>query len=232
MSIRIGIRYASIAAALLAGCSAESSEDGGGQPEDARPGPDLTTSDLPTGPDARDAAAATCSAVAGLITSDGLCNAVPFPSERVPFVVGTGSPPAFTGGTLVDGLYAAIKAEGWNVTTGSGRQMGIVLMNGGKTMLWFGQVLNPDGSGDPYADGGTAGLAWLRANFDLSVKTSNTLALTKTCGAGTAGGPPELLYTMTTTDPPQLILANPNPSVGEPTSAVTTYERRGCPTAP
>jgi len=229
MSIRTGIRHTSIAVVVLAGCSASSSEDGG-PPQDMRPGPDLTTGDLPTGPDARDAEAMTCAEVAGLITSDGLCNAVPFPTQRVPFTVGTGSPPAFTGGTLVDGLYTAIKAEGWNVTTGSGRQMGIVLMAGGKTMLWFGQVLNPDGSGDAYADGGTAGLAWLRANFDLASAGQNKLALTKTCGAGTAGGPPELLYTMTTTDPPQLVLANAQAT--DPTSAVTIYERRGCPTAP
>jgi hypothetical protein len=229
MSIQSALRCISIAVAVLAGCRADSSEDGG-QPEDARPGPDLTTTDLPTGPEARDSAAATCNPGEGLITSDGECNSPPYPTRRVPFTVGTGSPPTFTGGTLVDGLYTAIKAEGWNVATGAGRQMGIVLMNGGKTLLWFGQTLNADGTGDAEPSSTANGLAWLRANFDLSVKTSNTLTLTKTCGTGTAGGPPELLYTMTTTDPPQLILANPQ--AADPTSAVTTYERQGCPTTP
>jgi hypothetical protein len=142
----------------------------------------------------------------------------------------TDTPPTFTGGTLVDGLYTAIKAEGWGTSTGSGRQMGIVLGNGGHTMLWFGQTLNADGSGDAEQTTTSNGLAWLRANFDLSNAADNRLKLDKTCGAGTTGGPPELLYTATTTDPPQLMLANPQ--TADLTSAVTTYERQGCPTAP
>jgi hypothetical protein len=164
------------------------------------------------------------------VTSDGLCNAVPFPTTRVPFTAGSGSAPTFTGGALVDGLYTAIKAEGWGTGTGAtyGRQMGIVIGNGGLTMLWFGQTLNADGSGD--VDAGTTGLYWLRANFALSTDSPNTLALSETCAAGTTSGPPKLLYTATATDPPRLLLANA--SAPNPASAVTTYERRGCPAAP
>jgi hypothetical protein len=222
MAHKLEIRFALIAAALAAGCSSSSSDDGG-QTQDLRPGPDLATG-------GRDAAPATCEAVPSLITSDGSCNAVPYPTKRVPFTARTDTPPTFTGGPLLDGLYAAIKAEGWGTTTGSGRQMGIVLMNGGKTMLWFGQTLNADGSGDAEQTTTTNGLAWLRANFDLSNAADNRLKLDKTCGAGTTSGPPELLYTATTTHPPQLILANP--SAADPTSAVTTYEWQSCPPKP
>jgi hypothetical protein len=224
MSTRHRIRYA-LLSTILAGCGGGSSEDGG-QPQDLRPGPDLTT----PGPDAGDAGGMTCAEVPGLVTGGGQCNAVPYPTRRVAFTAGTGSPPSFTGGTLVDGLYTAIKAEGWNVTTGAGRQMGVVLGNGGKTMLWFGQTLNPDGTGDAEPSSTANGLAWLRANLDLSAAAPNTLALAKTCGAGTAGAPGKLLYTMTATKPPLLLLANAD--APDPTSAVTTYERQGCPTAP
>jgi hypothetical protein len=157
----------------------------------------------------------------------GTCNTVPFPSRRVPFTVGSGSAPSFVGGTLVDGLYAAIKAEGWNTSTGYGRQMGIVIGNDGATLLWFGQTLNADGTGD--VDAGTTGLVWLRANFDLSISAAapNKLLLSETCGAGTTTGPPELLFTATTGNPPQIALANAQAS--DPTTAVTTYERQGCP---
>jgi hypothetical protein len=223
MSTTLPTRYALLLTTILAGCGGGSAEDAG-PPQDVRPAPDLTA----PGQDVRDTGRTTCGEVAGLITGNGQCNTPPYPTRRVPFTVGTGSPPTFTGGTLVDGLYTAIKAEGWNVTTGSGRQMGIVLTNGGKTLLWFGQTLNADGTGDAEPSTTSNGLAWLRANFELSSTAPNTLALAKTCGAGTAGGPPELLYTMTTTDPPQLVLAQAT----NPTSAVTTYERQGCPTAP
>jgi hypothetical protein len=126
---------------------------------------------------------------------------------------------------LVDGLYAAVKVEGWGVGSGQGRQMGIVIANGGTTMLWFGQTLNRDGSGD--VDAGTTGLGWLRGNFSLSVDSSNTLALAQDCFIGFGlPAPTTLLYTATATDPPQLILADTGPT---PTDAVVTYERRGCP---
>jgi hypothetical protein len=222
MATRSRIRRALIAVAIVAGCSGSSSEDSG-PPQDLRPGPDLSS-----GAEARDGATAACADIPSLITTDGLCNSVPFPTKRVPFTAATGSAPTFTGGTLVDGLYTAIRAEGWGASTGYGRQMGIVLGNGGKTMLWFGQTLDADGSGD--VDAGTSGLYWLRANFDLSIESQNTLKLSETCAAGTTSGPGELLYSATATDPPQLILANPQ--AANPTSAVTTYERQGCPTAP
>ena len=140
------LRYAFAAAVIAAGCS------GGERPA----------------ADAADVMEPTCVNLAKLVVSEAeLCSTLPFPSARVPFTVGTGSAPSFTGGTLVDGLYAAIKAEGWGTTSGRGRQMGIVIGNGGKTLLWFGQTLNADGSGD--VDAGTAGLGWLRANYDLTM---------------------------------------------------------------
>jgi hypothetical protein len=160
---------------LAAGCSGADHDDGGASP-DLKPGPDAaptTTSDT-TG--------AGCGSPAQLITTDGLCNNLPFPSQQIPFTIASGSAPTFTGGTLVDGLYAAVAAEGWNVSSGLGRQMGIVIANGGTTMLWFGQTLNRDGSGD--VDAGTTGLGWLRGNFTLSRDSANTLALAQDCFAG------------------------------------------------
>lgn len=222
MTTQLRIRHVLVAATMAAGCSSASTDDGGPAP-DLKPGPDLAS-----GADAADAASGACPSPANLMTTNGTCNLVPFPTTRVPFTVQTSTAPTFNGGQLVDGIYTAIKAEGWNTTTGYGRQMGIVIGNGGTTMLWFGQTLNADGSGD--VDAGTSGLFWLRANFDLSIASQNTLALSETCAAGTTSGPATLLYTATTTGPPQLILANP--AAANPTSAVTTYERQGCPPAP
>ena len=216
MTMQLRIRHALIALVLAAGCNSASEGDGGTAP-DLRPAPDMSSG--------ADAASGTCPSPASWMTTGSACNLVPFPSKRMPFTVQTGTPPTFTGGKLVDGLYTAIKAEGWNVTTGSGRQMGMVIGNGGSTLLWFGQTLNADGSGDMME--GTAGIYWLRANYDLSIDSQNTLALSEICTAGTSSGPPKLLYTATTTDPPQLILAAF--SATNPTGAVTTYEREGCP---
>jgi len=216
MTTKLRMFVALTATVLAAGCSGGSNDDGGTSP-DLKPGPDTAP------PPPSDTASATCGSPAKLITTDGLCNNVPFPTQRIPFTVGSGSAPSFTGGTLVDGLYAAIKAEGWNVTTGLGRQMGIVIADGGTTLLWFGQTLNGDGSGD--VDAGTTGLGWLRGNFTLSA-SSNTLALTQDCFAGVGtSAPATLLYTATATTPPQLILA----ASSNPSGAVTTYERQGCP---
>jgi hypothetical protein len=218
MTSKPTIYCALIAAALAAGCSSSSPDDGGEAP-DQRLGADAA---IATNPE--DSASAGCGSAASLITADGLCNNLLFPAARVPFTVGTGSPPTFTGGTLVDGLYVAIKAEGWNTTTGSGRQMGIVIANGGKTMLWFGQTLNADGSGD--VDAGGANLAWLRGNYTLSPAAANTLAVTVDCSVGSTKAPALLLYTATSTSPPDLVLANGGAT--DPTVAVTTYEWQGC----
>lgn len=215
MVTKLTICHALFATALVMGCSGASPDDGG-TPQDTKPG---------SGDDTGGTSSTSCPNSASLITSDGTCNNVPFPTSRVPFDVRSDTPPTFSGGTLVDGLYAAIEAEGWDVSTGSGRQMGIVLMNGGTTMLWFGQTLNRDGSGD--VDAGTVGLYWLRANYELSIESPNILALSPTCEDGTTYGPDKLLYSATATDPPQLILADPGRS--NPASAVTTYERQGCP---
>jgi hypothetical protein len=177
------------------------------------------TTDLPA---LADTAKTGCGDISSLIVSeDRGCNTLPLPSTRVPFTTGTGSSPTFTGGTLVDGLYTAVKAEGWTGTAGTGRQMGIVIGNGGKTLLWFGLVLNADGTGDPDAG---AGVSWLRSNYDLSVASSNTLGLSPTCETGPAKGPAELMYTAVAGNPPQLLLAN----ASSPTAAVTTYAWQGC----
>jgi hypothetical protein len=211
-------------AGLVAACSSASTDDGGETP-DTKPGADAAPElDTTPGPGA-DSTSPGCGSSASFLTSDGLCNNLPFPTTRAPFTAGIGNPPAFTGGTLVDGLYVAVKAEGWNVTAGSGRQMGIVIADGGKTMLWFGQTLNADGSGD--VDAGTANLAWLRGNYALAAASANTLTVTKQCSVGTTSAPGSLLYTATTTEPPQLILANAGAT--DPTAAVTTYQRQGCP---
>jgi hypothetical protein len=217
MTTKLSILNALIGAALAAGCSNAAIEDGGRTP-DVGPGSGAAT-------DVADLGNVSCGNAASLVTSDGMCNNVPFPSARIPFTTGLGSAPTFTGGALIDGLYAAVRAEGWNTGSGYGRQMGLVIADGGKTMLWFGQTLSADGSGD--VDAGTASLVWLRGNYTLSLTSSNTLALATSCAAGTTTAPTALLFTATATDPPQMLLANPG--VKDPTTAVTTYERQGCP---
>jgi|GEM_PF-4418279 len=188
-------------------------------PPDATPPVDL----LP----AADAAKSSCADISPLIVSaDRGCNTLPLPSTRIPFTAGSGTAPSFTGGTLVDGLYTAIKAEGWTGTSGTGRQMGIVIGNGGKTLLWFGLILSADGTGDPDA---STSVPWLRGNFDISSSSSNTLDLNQTCfTASGAQAPAQLMYTALAGDPPRLLLAN----ASSPTAAVTTYEWQGCAPAP
>jgi hypothetical protein len=156
-----------------------------------------------------------------MVSAEGGCNTLPFPAPRLPFTVGSGSAPSFTGGALVDGLYAATRAEGWNVSNGTGRQMGLVLGNGGKTLLWFGQILDADGNGD--LESGTA-VGWLRGNYDLEVG-ANTLDLTATCQTGSgAQAPAQLLYTAVPGNPPQLLLGS---AQGQSVS-LTTYTWQGC----
>ena len=164
-----------------------------------------------------DAMTNTCSTSPSHTTTDGTCNNIPYPATKVPFTVGTGAEPVFTGGTMVDGLYTAVKAEGWNTTTGFGRQMSIAVLNGGTTILWSGQVLNADGTDT--TDG--SALPWIRANLEVSASGS-TLTLASKCGAGTTSLPATLSYTALATVPPRLILANS-------AASVTTYERQGCP---
>lgn len=202
-------------AASVAACSSSDRSDAG------------SAADVRSPTDSADAAKPGCADPSSLIVSaDRGCNTLPWPATRVPFTAGTGSAPTFTGGTLVDGYYAAIKAEGWNVPTPTGRQMGLVIGNDGKTLLWFGQILNADGSGD--VDAGT-GRGWLRGNFNLSTSSTNTLDLGSTCFAGSgAQAPTQLLFTAVASDPPQLLLATAQDQV----VSVTTYERQGCAPAP
>ena len=221
MAKRLLIGHVFLCLTIGAGCSGDPAS-GASVPLDAGPGADAADSSRPVdasvvdGSDATDGGSDACSDPLDLIATDGTCNTLVYPATRVPFTVGTGTGWVPVGGALVDGLYSVVKMEGWNTTSGSGRQMSIVVTSGGTKILVAGLVLNADGTGD--AD---AGLPWMRANYTVSIASTNQLSLSEDCSVGTASFPGTLLYTATTTNPPQLML-------GGTTGAAVTYERQGC----
>ena len=100
------------------------------------------------------------------------CNSVVNSAPSVDFSPGTGSPPSFSGGTVVDGLYVASKAEAWGTTTGTGRRLTLVVAGNGSKIFWAGDVLS-----------GTTTSSF-RANTTVSV-SGNQLLQTTTCSTGT-----------------------------------------------
>jgi len=113
-----------LAAALIAtlvGCGADSQD----------PAP-VADAGSPVGP--RDGAADVTA------TSTATCPGAPDFSSAA-----AGSAPTFTGGTIVDGVYHAAKAEAWGASTGTGRRMTIVVLEGGTKFYYSGEVLTEQG---------------------------------------------------------------------------------------
>ena len=196
-----------LAAALIAtlvGCGAGS--------QDPAPVADAGTS---VGP--RDGAAdvtgtstATCPGAPDF-SSAAACNTVVNDATAVAFTAGAGSAPTFTGGTIVDGVYHAAKAEAWGASTGTGRRMTIVVLEGGTKFYYSGEVLTEQGGV------GTTIVATTSAST-----VGNQLKQTTLCLTGSAQIPDAESYTATSSE---LVLSITQGSV----VSVTTYARVGCP---
>jgi hypothetical protein len=138
------------------------------------------------------------------------CDALPNQAPAVPFTVVSGALPPFTGGVLEDGVYQAVRAEGYGGAAPSGRRMTLAVRNGGAELAWAGDMLDA---------AGTNVLASLRANATVSV-AGNRLRLTTTCSSIS---PPPLPDAMAfSASPGKLVLA----FVDGAAASVTTYARR------
>jgi hypothetical protein len=144
-----------------------------------------------------------------------MCNTVSNDARAVPFTAATGTPPAPGGGTLVEGVYFATRAEGYGSATPAGRRLTLVILGGGTRMLWAGDVLD--------AAGGTTTLSF-RATAAVTVSGSH-LNVSTTCSSISPPPLPAVLAFTASGD--QLVLSA---ETGGATS-VTTYQRQGCPPA-
>ncbi len=142
-------------------------------------------------------------------TSADQCNTVPNTAVAVSFTDGTGDPPAFTGGTILDGVYQATKVEGWNPVSRTGRRFTIVVAEQGKKLFWSGDVLTETES------------VSLKA-ITTAATSGNQLTQAALCLQGAVGIPNTMSYTAT---PSRLVLA----ATQGDALLVTTYTRMGCP---
>jgi hypothetical protein len=132
----------------------------------------------------------------------------------VPFTAGTGSPPAATGGTIVDGVYQATLAQGFGTgAPQNGRQLTIVILDGATRWLWSGKVLDAAGAQT---------VSMFQANATATV-SGTKVALTTDCMSGaTSPLPASLDFSATQSE---LVLSLTNGSY----TSVTSYMRIGCP---
>jgi hypothetical protein len=154
-----------------------------------------------------------CPNAPALTAPSPACNTVTNGATAIPFTTGTGTPPTPAGGTVVDGVYYATQASGYNGATPAGRKLTIVILGGGTQMLWAGQVLD--------ATGTTSALTFT-ANATASA-SGTQIAMSTTCMSTTMSPLPAALdYTATAN---QLVLSLTTNGA----TSVTTYTRQGCP---
>jgi hypothetical protein len=195
-----------LALTVTIGCGSNSS---GGTPDAATVLSPADSAAGGAGGSPADAASAVTCPGAPDFTVASECNSVVNSAPSVDFSPGTGSPPSFSGGTVVDGLYVASKAEAWGTTTGTGRRLTLVVAGNGSKIFWAGDVLS-----------GTTTSSF-RANTTVSV-SGNQLLQTTTCSTGTVTIPSALSYTAT---PTEMVFATTSGSI----VTATTYTRQGCP---
>jgi hypothetical protein len=183
-----------VAPLLLVGCGASSQAPT--PAVDASVPSDSVTATCPGAPD---------------FSSASTCNSVVNDATAVGFTVGAGDPPTFTGGTISDGVYHASKAEAWGTSTGTGRRMTIVVLEGGTKFYYSGDVLDAQG-----------GVATTLVAITTAWTSGNQLNQTTACLTGSAQIPAVENYTATSTE---LILSTSQGSV----VSATTYARAGCP---
>jgi hypothetical protein len=140
--------------------------------------------------------------------SETACNTLENSAPAVPYTANPGTPPTFTGGTILDGKYHASKVEGFGPTPGTGRKVTIVIAQNATKFYWKGEVLD--------ATKNTPFSAVMTATTE-----GNQLTQTKICSTGGVGLPP-MNYTATPTAITLSIISGD-------TTFVTTYTRIGCP---
>jgi len=179
--------------------------------QDPSPKTDTGTPEGPRDGAADTAPTSTATCPSRDFSSGSTCNTVVNDATAVAFTPGVGDAPTFTGGTIADGVYHAAKAEAWGASTGTGRRLTIVVLEGGTKFYYSGDVLT--------AQGGVG------ATFVATTSAStsgNQLNQTTICMNGSAQIPDVESYTATSTE---LILSITQGSV----ISVTTYARAGCP---
>jgi hypothetical protein len=156
----------------------------------------------------QDTGAGTCPARPDLVVAAPECNSVVNSATAVGFTSTDASAPAPMGGTILDGLYEATRTEGYGTTSGTGRRITFVVVEGATRILWAGEVI-------------AATTAAFRA--DTRIKTSGTqINFTADCVSTMPSPIPDVLdYTVSGAN---LVLSLVN---GEAVTA-TTYTRRGC----
>ena len=157
-----------------------------------------------------DSGTGACAPQPGLIDTT-TCDNVVNSATAIPFTPLTGTQPAPTGGTVLDGLYESTKTGVYGATTGNGRRITFVIttLADGRHMLWNGEVRDATG---------TNVTASLRADVTVTIAGTQITNTKINCGA-TALLPAAFDYTVSGSD---LILSLSS------SMAATTYTRRGC----
>ncbi len=153
-----------------------------------------------------------CPARPDLIAAAPACDTVVNSATAIPFTALTGTAPVPAGGAILDGLYESTKTGAYGATTGTGRRITFVIVEGATRMLWAGEVL--DGTG-------TSVQASFRANAAISVSGTHINVTADCVSISPSPLPPTFDFTVSGSD---LVLSLASGS----TTAATTYTRRGC----
>jgi hypothetical protein len=159
-----------------------------------------------------DTGSGVCPARPDLPAAAPTCNNVVNSATAVAFTAATGTAPTPAGGTIRDGLYESTRTEAYGSTTGGGRRITFVILEGATRMLWAGEVLDA---------GGATVTSQFRADTAISV-SGTRINFTTSCVSTTPSPIPAALDF--TVSGQNLVLSLANGS----TVAATTYTRRGC----
>jgi hypothetical protein len=157
-----------------------------------------------------------CPARPDLIAAAPACDTVVNSAAAIPFTALAGTAPLPAGGTILDGLYESTKTGAYGATTGTGRRITFVIVEGGTRMLWAGEVLDGAGTGVQTS---------FRANASISVSGTRINVTADCVSTPTSPLPAAFDFTVSDSD---LVLSLASGS----TTLATTYTRRGCVNSP